>query len=91
MAQGTKLVAGSTGDTVPTDGISIGGETEASGSVVIVEGDPANAGLVFIGDKDLQTLSLAAGEKLQLDVTSPNAIFARSAVGTETVNWVLIS
>jgi len=90
MAQGTKLVAGSTGDTVPIEGIAIA-DTEESGSVVIVEGDPANAGLVFIGDKDLQTLSLAAGEKLQLDVTSPNAIFARSAAATETVNWVLIS
>jgi len=90
MAQGTKLVAGSTGDAVPVGGIAIA-EIEESGSVVIVEGDPANAGLVFIGDKDLQTLSLAAGEKLQLDVTSPNAIFARAAVGTETVNWVLIS
>jgi len=89
MAQGMKLVAGTTGDTVPTTGIAIA-ETEERGSAVIVEGDPANAGLVFIGDKDVQTLSLAAGEKLKVDVTSPNQIFAKSAAATETVNWVLI-
>lgn len=64
-------------------------QTPTVGREIIVQADPANASNVLVGGATGQTLVLVAGASLALDWTDMSTIWAKSAAGTMTVNWIV--
>lgn len=54
---------------------------------VLVQADPANTAIVFVGSVSNQTLKLSAGGTLTVPVSNLNQVIAKTSAGSATVNW----
>jgi len=63
--------------------------TPSTGREVIVQADPANGANVLVGGQAAQNIALVAGAALALDWTDVSTIWAKSASGSMTVNWMV--
>jgi hypothetical protein len=63
--------------------------TPSTGREVVVQADPANGANVLVGGQAAQNIVLVAGAALALDWTDVSTIWAKSATGSMTVNWMV--
>jgi len=63
--------------------------TRTTGREVIVQAAPTNTANIGVGGGAAQDLVLVPGANLSLDWTDVSAIWAVSASGTQTVNWLI--
>jgi hypothetical protein len=59
-------------------------------SAVLVQADPGNSQNVLIGDSANQFVVLQAGKALVVPCANVSQIYAKSASGTQAVNWLAI-
>jgi hypothetical protein len=83
IAPSASLVAGVA--TLSTSAAAIGSQPC---SEVLLQSDPDNAVNVFVGSASAQPIQLAPGDALVLAVTNINLVYAKSASGTPTLNWL---
>jgi len=55
-----------------------------------LQADPANATDLLIGDETSQTMQLAAGASLSIEVRDPSLIWVKSVSGTVICNFILV-
>jgi len=57
-------------------------------SEVLVQADPSNTAVVFVGSVSNQTIKLSAGGTLTIPTSSLSAVMAKTSAGSATVNWI---
>lgn len=70
---------------VSTDGSALGSMVCTE---VLVQADPANTALAFVGSVSNQTLKLSAGATVTLPVSNLNQVIGKTSAGSATINWV---
>jgi hypothetical protein len=70
---------------VSTEGSALG--TMAC-TEVLIQADPANTGVVFVGGPLAQTIKLSAGVTVTIPVSGLNDIVAKTSAGSATLNWL---
>jgi hypothetical protein len=77
------LSAGTT--TISTNASALGalGCTE-----VLVQADPANTALAFVGSVSNQTLKLSGGATVTLPCSNLSDVYAKTSAGSATLNWL---
>lgn len=58
---------------------------------VLVQADPDNTVDVFIGDSSNQRYQVLPGAAVGLPVTNVSQVYAKTASGTATVNWLAVN
>jgi len=53
---------------------------------VVVQADPDNAGAVFIGDINSQSVQLDAGDSESITISDPRKVYVRGSVAGQRVN-----
>ncbi len=55
-----------------------------------LQADPDNGTDLLVGDENLQTMQLAAGASLSIEVRDPSLIWVKSVSGTVICNFILV-
>lgn len=58
---------------------------------VLVQADPANTQNILVGDSTNQYFVLQAGKAITIPCANVSEVYAKSASGTQNVNWISIS
>jgi hypothetical protein len=60
-------------------------------SAVLVQNDPGSANNLLIGDSAHQYVQLKAGQSVSIPCANLNQLYAATASGTATANWITVS
>jgi hypothetical protein len=77
---------------VSAGSLSVSAEGSALGSMacteVLVQADPTNTAVIFVGGAANQTLRLSAGATVTLPVSNLSDVWAKTSAASATVNWL---
>jgi len=73
---------------VSTEGSALG---TMSCTEVLIQADPSNTAVVFVGSLSAQTIKLSAGGTLTVPTSSLSALMAKTSAGSATINWLINS
>lgn len=85
MSFSGRLTAGTTA--LSTTAVQVSTTTPQT-QEVILQNDPDNAVDIFIGDSTSQPMQIAPGQSLTLHISGLDQLYAKSASGTPTLNWL---
>jgi hypothetical protein len=83
LATGDNPVAGTLNAT--TSAAALGSQVC---SAVLVQNDPGSASNLLIGDSNSQPFSLKAGQACTIPCSNVSKVYAKTASGTATANWI---